>query len=823
MHNRLKILLSFTLLLAIALPQLSANAKKPHPEVDTVRVRRAERYEKLFKDKDVITARGDFLTLRVADERLYFEMPLETFGREMLIGTITSKTSYSTVAVNGQLPRTPMHVYFSLRDTTVYLHRVNDTATIPTGDERSEKIGESSYADPLLHVYPVLALNPDSTAVVFDITHLFTDNVGELSPVSPGYNRYEITASMKPAFTKISGIKAFADNAVIKTDRQYLVSIWYSIIPVLREALVDIAATHTVMLLPESDIRPRRADPRIGVSATEKLTFDSDGSLLDTVRLANRWNVGPSDPQRYANGEAVLSDRQITMYLDPSFPPAWREAVREGVLRWNAAFARIGLLDVIRVLDYPADDPQFDPDNMRYSSIRYAPSTLENAEGTCLTHPRTGEIIAGRIVIHNNVGMKINKWRFLQTAQVDPRVRSVKMPDDVMAESIACAAAHEMGHCLGLLHNMAASSAYPVDSLRSAEFTQKYGVTPSIMDYARFNYIAQPGDDGVKLTPPDLGPYDEYAIRWLYTPFADSVPAETEMVITSSWIDEKEGDPVYRYAREQTGVVYDPSALPEDLGDDPIRAGEYGIANLKYICEHIPRWFTAAEDPDASHRKLIAAELAKQYRLYLENVIRNAGGFYIHQTATGVRNVPVPADLQRRSVRWVLAQLRECEWLDDPRIYYKTGLNLPPAMKTCNAVFTLLQRAAANVALCASLSADPYTESDFFDDLYQGAWKNTIENRPLTRSDILMQRSMLKASKMPVSAIGGDKYLSGFDPQDAAATGQKIPTELFELTNVYMLTNLLRIRELVRRRLADGNPVDKPHYRSILLTLDRML
>ena len=271
--------------------------------------------------------------------------------------------------------------------------------------------------------------------------------------------------------------------------------------------------------------------------------------------------------------------------------------------------------------------------------------------------------------VYHDVVKLVNNWRYIQTAQTDESVRSGKLPKDVLDDAIRYVIGHEVGHCLGLMHNMSASAVIPVDSLRSPSFTRKYGTTTSIMDYARFNYVAQPGDKDLKLTPPRLGEYDYYAIKWLYAPIAGNKSVEEENAITEKWRDEKAGDPIYRYGRQQIASMYDPSALTEDLGDDPIKASDYGIKNLKYILPNIAEWIK--DDEFYEYRNSLYNQLITQYGRYVSNVLCQVGGVYLDPVKEGTpaeRYEPLSRQEQQKAMRWVIDQLQDCRWLNEPSL-----------------------------------------------------------------------------------------------------------------------------------------------------------
>ena len=371
-----------------------------------------------------------------------------------------------------------------------------------------------------------------------------------------------------------------------------------------------------------------------------------------------------------------------------------------------------------------------------------------NAMGPSWVDPSTGEIINASVLVYHDVVKLLNQWRFVQTAQVDERARSKKMDEDMITESIAYILAHEVGHCLGFMHNMAASAAFPVDSLRSASFTQKYGTTPSIMDYARFNYVAQPGDKGVKLTPPDLGVYDYYLVEYAYKPIFEAKDEMEEIPYLEAMIDAKAGDPLYRYGRQQVSGRYDPSAVEEDLGDDAIKASDYGVKNLKYILAHMNEWITDEMDPDGSYREMTYENLAKQYDRYFRHVMLNIGGIYLTDLKAGTPGERVRAvekSKQKAALKWVINELKNCDWLDNEEVTKNFGLRvgLAPIMR----YYTGLElfNSYSNVIFSSHIAGkEGYSPKEYFDDLYSLVWESAIKKNHVPESDRMLQRLFLE-------------------------------------------------------------------------------
>ena len=622
--------------------------------------------------KEVITAeaRSDegLFTTHFVGDKLYFEVPLDLLEKDMLLVSRIAGTpsGFGGGYVNAGSKVNEQVVRWTKRGDVI------DLKVISYEDQSAEEspIYKSVRANnfyPILFSSKVVAYNEAANSAVIEVGGLFEEDIAAINAVSPDLKKQYKVKKLDKSRSYIESAHSYPKNIEVKHVMTYEAEE-----PPERDqaGTLTLLMNQSMILLPEDLMQPRIADYRVGWFTVDKYNYDSEALKSDDYEIIRRWRLVPKDIEAYKRGELVEPVKPIVYYLDPATPEKWRPYFKQGIEDWNVAFEQAGFKNAIIAKDPPTkeEDPEFSPEDVRYSVVRYVASTTRNAMGPSVTDPRTGEIIESDIIwYHNHLRSYRNRYMIEAGAQL-PSARTLETPEEEIGEMMRMVIAHEVGHALGLPHNMKSSSAYPTDSLRNAEFTKKYGLTPSIMDYARVNYVAQPEDKDVRFIRM-MGPYDLYAINWGYRYLPDADTAEEEKQVLDQWILEKAGDPVYEFGSGYGGI--DPQSQRESLGADQVKASQYGLANLKKVVPNLVEW-TSKDGYGYEELDEVYRELTGMWRGYISHVIANVGGVYETRKTSdqeGVVYTPVPEEKQKAAVDFLNRHaFTTPEWLLDQNI-----------------------------------------------------------------------------------------------------------------------------------------------------------
>lgn len=714
-------------------------------------------YEQLFDNKPTKTSEG-MITLRKMDGKVYFEFPTDLLDKKMLLGASVEATSNAADAAMGEQPDDPLHVYFTMEDSTIYMREVKISAMAGDSARQIQWALEKNNLGPILNSFNIEAVTPDSSALVFDATGIFINGRDSIDPFGPYAGVSSLFSSKKPTFKKnrsqLIDVAAFEDNITVTSYLSYEISSSFLGFQTEKKRPATYRMKHTLVSLPDKTVSPRISDPRIGISSNDYHKISDNDNGIEQVRYANRWNLIPEYPEAFREGTLVEPVEPVVFYIDDTFPDAWVSYVEEGVRDWNKAFEEIGFKNVLVTRPFPEDDPDFDPSNIRYTTINYVLSNNKRAKGRTWVDPRSGEILSASISVYQGVLDRLRKSMFIQMSAADESVRTTDIPDELLGKATRDVTARQVGRTLGLSPNIGAASAIPVDSLRSPSFTQKYGITPSIMDNVNFNYVAQPGDveRGVKMMPHDLGVYDFYAIKWLYAPIPEAESPDDEVPILRRWISEKMDDPLYRYRKYDSNSAWDPNShlnVLGLLGNDRVKAARYAMKNLKYVFENMNAWVNE-EDEDYQFRTGINFSVVNiEFYWYWRHVLTNIGGIYQYRKYEGD---PFPAfevvseEEQKKSLTFLLESLESTSWMNNESINREMNdINGDIQNRTLSVLFPYVLRWGVERIKTSQQKAygNTYTHAEFLNDVFDHVWESTTAGSSRTRGERMMQTLLI--------------------------------------------------------------------------------
>lgn len=731
--------------------------KKKSKETATAQVKKPEEkkgpkpYNKVI-DSTAITQKGLIDVHKIGDKFL-FEISDSLIGKEIMTITRYSKTPAGGGIFGGEEINRQVVKFEKGLNNNILLRSITYVIMTPDEDKPITKAVRNSSSDPIIGNYEILAFKKDgsgkeNTGYVIDMNATFDADVQTFS-LSPVNKQLLSIQSFQKDKSFIQDIKSFPINTEIRTVKTFSTEpqrisrtptpkIGVNLPSGLDAGVVTLELNTSMLLLPEKPMRKRAFDKRVGYFANHYDVFEEESLKSDKEVFAVRWRLEPKseeDAQRQKNGELIEPKKPIVYYIDPATPEKWRSYIKAGIDDWQEAFEFAGWKNAIRGEYWPENDPTMSLEDARFSVLRYFAADIQNAYGPNVHDPRTGEILESHIGWYHNIMSLLRDWYLIQTAAVDPAARNKTFDDKLMGELIRFVSSHEVGHTLGLRHNMGASFATPVEKLRDKDFQKANGHTSSIMDYARFNYVAQP-EDGVTDLFPRIGDYDKWAIKWGYSYF-DGAKNEDE---EKAKLNEMTKD-AYKNRRLWFGTEtspYDPRYQTEDLGDDAMKASEYGIKNLKRILPNLIEW-SKEDGEDYSELEGLYGSLVGQFRRYMGHVTKNVGGIYETPKTYDMEGdlyEVVPSSIQNDAVSFLNEQLFTTPtWLLDQNILAKinpdNGVEAIKSLQDRTLSSLLDGDRLVRLIETSSLSKKNYSVDELMSDLRKGIFSEVKTNAPI--------------------------------------------------------------------------------------------
>lgn len=785
--------------------------------------------------KEVITSKAvtnsGLFSVHFVDDKYYFEIPDSLFGRDILLVNRISKAA-AGMRVGGffgyggdQIGRSVIK-FEKGPENKVFIRNISFAEYAKDSTSPMFRAVSNSNVQPIAASFDIKSLGKDSTGAVIDITdYIKSDN--DLLYFSSSLKQFLRFGSLQNDKSYIVSVKSYPINIEIKTVKTY------SRTPPSPNATGASAATgnmtmemnNSLVLLPKDPMQARYYDPRVGYFAVGYTDFDADPQGVKNIIMVKRWRLEPKDGdmEKYKRGELVEPKKPIVFFIDPATPKKWIPYLIQGVNDWQVAFEKAGFKNAIMAKMAPTweEDSTWSLDDARNSAIVYKPSDIPNASGPSIEDPRSGEIMESHINWYHNVMSLLRDWYFVQTAAVDPGARKMTFDDELMGQLIRFVSSHEVGHTLGLRHNFGSSSTVPVDNLRNKAWVEANGHTPSIMDYARFNYVAQPEDNIGRIGLfPRIGDYDKWAIEWGYKLFPEFNSPETEKAKLNTWVIDKLKDKRLWFGRETNPD--DPRSQSEQVGDDAMKGSMYGIKNLQRIVPNLMQW-TKEPNEDYDNLTNMYNQVVSQYSRYMGHVTKYIGGVMetpkMIEEAGPVYEI-VPEAKQKEAVDFLNKNLFATPtWLIDEDIYSKTGLKGLTVIGNVqdNMLNRILSARNLNklVESEASIGNKAYQITELLNDLKKGIWTELPGRKPIDIYRRNLQKSYISILdnllNPPKSTGSGGNQSSG-----TSITDTDIPS--------VVKAHLSSLKAEVNAAAAGtADPMSKYHLQDISKRIDNVL
>ncbi|MFT4839088.1 MAG: hypothetical protein ACJAWA_000903 [Nonlabens sp.] len=767
-----------------------------------------------FKSYDTVitseafTDEGLFKTHQVGED-FFYEIPNDLLKKDMLwVSRIAQIPSNLGGGYLNAGSKTNQQVVSWERFQDKILLKVKSYSEVALDENAAinSSVKVNNY-DPILYAFDIIAFNVDSTATLIDVTKFFRTDVPSISGLSPRLrNEYKVRSLDKDR-SFINSVKSFPENIEVKQDFTYTAAEPPSNGSV---GSISLQMNQSMILLPKEPMQPRLYDPRVGFFTVDQIDYSSAALKADQKTYIRRWRLEPKDPEAYARGELVEPVKPIIYYLDPGTPESLKEYIKQGIEDWQKPFETAGFKNAIIARDAPTleEDPEFSPEDIRYSVVRYVASTTRNAVGPSVSDPRSGEIIESDIIwYHNHLRSYRNRY-LLETGAANPSARTLNTNAEEIGEMMRQVIAHEVGHALGFPHNMAASYAYDVEDYRDGDFTQKNGIAASLMDYARYNYIAQPGDENIRFVR-QMGPYDHYATNWGYRVIPNATSPGQETKTLNDWIMEKAGDPKFKFGRQSSR--FDPQSQTEAIGNNPIKASTYGIKNLKYVAKNLPEW-TSDQTNNYDDLEELYGELLGVYSRYVGHVVTNVGGVnedLKKPLQSGTVYSTVDKKTQKESVAWIQENVLDTPtWLVDKQILQ--NINPDGYFEVLRSVQTRHLNSLLSFDRIGRLINSETVDTDYYAaiDLLQD-----LQKAMFYRSDVdIYKRNLQRAY------VDRLQYLMTTDPSRSDYNVAQSDVRALVRGQLNSLQYILR-----SKRNATTNKVDQYHYADLLARVDIVL